>query len=306
MSERVEGGGGLSCTVDAERGARILSLRSDGTHGPEAEWLAPSTDQWPPPTDMEGRPVFARPGMGGWDEAIPTVAASILTDGTSLADHGEAWSRSWMLGDSVAGRALNTVTTSVLLTSMPLTVTRTISPTADGIRLTYHASTSSPLPLPFLWSAHPQFVAEPGTTVQLLASSSTQAAVRPEPGSSPGLIEEYPDLGRRHDFSLAGSDVLERLRPGTSLKVFVDPQLDVAVALLRKRDGSTLRLSWQSRTRLYLGLFWDKAEFAGAPVIALEPSTGFGDSAAAAERSGRIAMISAFSPLDWHLDISVL
>ncbi|RFA16905.1 hypothetical protein B7R22_02215 [Subtercola boreus] len=304
MTDRVEGGNGLSCVVDARRGARIVSLRSGVSGGRETEWLAPSTDQWPPPTDREGRPVFARPGMGGWDEAFPTVSASVLADGTSLADHGEAWSRSWMLGGTSDGPPTNSVTTSVRLTTMPLTVTRNITPTADGIRLGYRATTNSTEPLPFLWSAHPQFAAEPGTTVQLLASSAHQPQPTSQPGSAPGLVEEYPKPGTRHDFSLAGSDVLELLRPGTSLKVFVDPHLDVAVALLRKHDGSALRLAWHSETRLYLGLFWDRAEFAEDPIIALEPSTGFGDSAGAAERSGRIATISASSPLEWHLDLS--
>ncbi|PPF77329.1 hypothetical protein C5B96_15760 [Subtercola sp. Z020] len=305
MIDRVEGGGGLGCLVDAERGARILSLHSGGAEGRQTEWLAPSTDRWPPPTDEQGRPVFVRPGMGGWDEAFPTVSASTLADGTSLADHGEAWSRSWLPGEPVAGDSRNTVTTSVQLTSMPVSVTRTIAATADGLRLSYRATTGSPEPLPFLWSAHPQFAAEPGTTLQLLASSTASSEVAPQPGGAPGLVEEYPNRGARHDFSVAGSDVLGRLRPESSLKVFVDPQLKVAVALLRKRDGSTLRLSWYSEARLYLGLFWDRAEFAGGHVIALEPSTGFGDSAGAAERSGRVATVSASRPLDWHLDVSV-
>ena len=41
---------------------------------------------------------FVRPDIGGWDEMVPTCVAVEHDDGADLPDHGEVWSRAWVVG----------------------------------------------------------------------------------------------------------------------------------------------------------------------------------------------------------------
>ncbi|RFA20592.1 hypothetical protein [Subtercola boreus] len=290
MTHRVDGGGGLSCVVDTERGARIVNLTSAAAGAGRHEWLAPSTDTWPPRETEGGVVPFVREGMGGWDEACPTVAATTLGTGARLSDHGEAWRVPWMVEEETP----HLLTTSVRLQSLPVRLSRTISATADGLRLVYIATTTALRPVPLLWSAHPQFAADLGDTVQLRGSNEDH------------LIEEYPRPGVRHGLGLAATPVLQGLSPGRSLKVFVETAVMGAVggATLHRASGGELQMRWGSAAPLHLGVFWDRQEFAGSSIIAIEPSTGFGDAAGAAEKAGRIALLEQDRPLQWWIEVA--
>ncbi|MDP9028402.1 MAG: hypothetical protein M3N46_12800 [Actinomycetota bacterium] len=273
-------GGGLQLRMDSERGARIVSIQ--GANG--REWLAPSTDNEP---TSWGDP-FVRNGMGGWDEIVPSVAATRLADGTCIPDHGDAWSVPW----TIEAHSASVVTLAVQLTSMPIRLTRTVSATASGVRLSYRATTSSVRPIPFSWSAHPQFLAELTSVVSVAASNMT---VRP------ALVREYPSP--RGPLAFPSNAVLNELNEGRSLKAFVQESAVVDSATLTHPDGDALTLRWHAGSLPYLGLFWDRCEFAGRPVIAIEPTTAFGDDAGGAEASGRIVRLSSSAPLDWTLDL---
>lgn len=276
-------GPGLRAQVDAGRGARIASLRgSDGF-----EWLLLGTRAATPGT---GQP-FVRDGMGGWDEVAPTVQADTLPwDGQAavLSDHGEAWNVPWTVLRSAPER----LDAFVDLDALPVRLERSIAATASGLRFEYRAVTSSPEPVPFLWCAHPQFTAEPGAAVELYAGGRSV---------TPDLVEMYPRSGVRRDF--AGTP--GPLPAGSSLKAFTDPGAPVDAAVLRRPSGRALRLSWDPGRLPYLGLFWDNGEFAPEPVIAVEPSTAWGERLSDAVREGRAPVVSRERPLSWFLDLRV-
>jgi len=286
MTEVVNGPG-LRCEVQPDRGARIVSLRNDDGY----EWLAASgrTDRPGP-----GQP-FVRQGMGGWDEVAPTVqtdheardaAGRLLGD---LPDHGDVWNIAWQ----VTAAASTSLTTSVRLSSLPIVLERSIAATATGLSFKYRASTTSEDPLPLLWCAHPQFAVPPGTMVSL------ESAGIP---ISPSLTEMYPHAGR--DRPLPSGPMHSLLCPGTSLKAFVDPAVRADAAVLHGGGRRALRIEWSPEQLPYLGLFWDNGEFAAEPVVAVEPSTAWGEKLSTAAGEGRVLTLRHGRPLEWTLHLS--
>lgn len=287
MSEFV-GGPGLRCEVQPDRGARIVSLQgADGW-----EWLTASERT---PSTGTGLP-FVRPGMGGWDEVAPTVQTDPDAEAPSgsrlpaLPDHGDVWNIPWRVDHAGPDR----LAVSVELPSMPVTLFRTITATESGLRFLYRATTTSLDPLPLLWCAHPQFAAGPGTDVAL-ESGGVHIA--------PDLTEMYPGEGKALDFAARPRHAT--MPAGTSLKAFVDPEIRADAAVLSLPTGRSLRLDWDSRQLPYLGVFWDNGEFAAEPVLAVEPSTGWGERLSAATRQKRVLTVSLERPLEWELQLSV-
>jgi len=288
-------GAGIDLLVDVSDGARITSLRAGGR-----EWLAPGGPR--------SGTAFVQRGSGGWDEAVPTVAACVLADGTVLPDHGDAWRGDW----AVTSRGADHLETTVRLASLPVTLRRRISATATGIRLSYSATTDRREPMPLLWAAHPLFAAEPGTRIALDGDPGSRVAPDGEPGSrvapdddpgsrvapddDPGLVEEYPQRGRALAWDAhraAGHGALKAFTIGSH-----------SSARVVHPDGSALRLDWDARGLPHLGLYWDADEFTPTPVVAIEPSTGRGDSAALAAAEGRVRMLSSAAPLRWWVGVT--
>ena len=232
------------------------------------EWLAPGGPRSPG--------IFAQPGSGGWDDVVPTVAVCSLADGTVLADHGDAWQTPWTLDSADSSH----VQTSVRLTSLPVTLVRRVEATATGIRLAWTASTDATRPVPLAWCAHPLFAADAGTRIVLAAPARD-------------LIEEYPRRG------------LPREWPGavgaSAIKAFTSVLSSASVV---HGNGDTLTLDWDPVLLPHLGLYWDGGEFTDTPVVAIEPSTAFGDSAARAVAEGRIRLLEPGRPFTWWLQLA--
>ena len=219
---------------------------------------------------------YLQAGSGGWDEISPTVSACVLADGTELPDHGDAWQTEWTLvsaGDTH-------VEATVDLTSLPITLWRRIDATNSGLRLSYSASTSSSRPVPLFWCAHPLFAAYPGTRLRA--------------AGAPRLTEEYPGPRRAREWP-------EHVG-GSAVKAFAEGP--VASASVEHADGAALTLAWDPALLPYLGLYWDGGEFTTVPVVAIEPSTGYGDSAARASADGRVHELRAGSPFRWWIDVT--
>ena len=281
-------GPGLRAEVQADRGARIVSLRGDDGF----EWLAASERT---ASGGLGQP-FVRSGMGGWDEVAPTVQADpgmALLAGAMPAlfpDHGDLWNVPWTVEHSAPDNFL----ASVNLVSMPIHLERRITATDSGLRFSYRASTASEVPLPIMWCAHPQFRAGTGAVVSL------ELEGRP---IVPRLTEMYPRERRARNFPTAA--LHDHLRWGASLKAFVDPAVRTDAAVLLLPSGRSLRLGWDPEQLPYLGLFWDNGEFAAEAVLAVEPSTAWGERLSTAVQQGRALTVARDLPLAWTLDLAV-
>jgi hypothetical protein len=240
-------GGGVGLLLDPADGGRITSLTAHGR-----EWLAPSSPRVPTESFMDA-------GTGGWDECAPTLRASILPDGTVLRDHGDAWRSPWAEGIRVS------------LPSVGVTLERTLAATASGVRLSYTASTASSVPVPLLWSAHPLFLAPPGT--RIVATGT--------------LTAEYPVV-EQIAWPASIDDV-----PG-AVKAFTDVQ----EASIRHADGVELSMRWSLP---HAGFYWDSGEFTTTPVVAIEPTTGRSDSAALV--LDQLPVVRADEPLEWWVEV---
>lgn len=264
-------GDGLTATVDPRRGAKITSL-ADSTG---RQWLVATE---PGQSYAPGVP-FTDAEMAGWDECAPTINPCVV-DGRDVPDHGDLWDTEF----EVDG---NTVT--AVGASLDYRFHREISPVEGGLAFDYTAEARSAT-VPFLWAAHPQFVAPVGTCVAI-------------DGPAAALIDVLdPTLPRFHD----KPDLLsiDAVRPGSCRKVYQDPDVPTTGARLIRPDGAILAMRWGEATP-YLGVWLDVACYGREPVIAIEPSTGFFDTLTDAVERGRVATLVPGRPLHWRIEVTV-
>lgn len=262
----------LSATVLPSRGAKIISLLDDRG----MDWLGQ-------PDRAVGIP--ARPGtdflaaeMAGWDECAPTIDQCTI-GGVELADHGELWTKAFEVTDKGV---------SATDLSLGYHFSRDITATADGLRFDYRVESLGGT-FPFLWAAHPQFIAPAGTRLRL-----PEHVTRVVDVLAPGLpvLDWSDDLGQIDSIELGGYR-----------KLYVHPDEPVFEVGLVHPDGSELSLRWSGCP--YLGLWFDRFHYRAEPIIALEPSTAYYDSLATAVELRRAPTVSPAKPLAWSIELSV-
>jgi len=269
----VASGGGLSAIVVPERGGKIVSLSDESGY----EWLVGPPDPLPPPASPGD--VFRRAEMCGWDECLPTINACALDDATLYGDHGNAWSLPWrVIGDAM----------HVYMEELGLSLTRSISATPAGLRLTYDLSAERVLPI--LWAAHPQVRAPRGSRIEL------PPAVRE-------VIDVMDEPARRAkwDATLASVDSVPE---GGCRKVYVSSSTRSGAASLVTPSSGTLTFRWDPESLPYLGLWFDKRVRDAEARIAIEPTNGYYDDAARAAKAGTVAIVSPDAPLHWWLEVA--
>ncbi|MFC9559442.1 hypothetical protein [Agromyces sp. NPDC056965] len=269
------GGLALTAVVDPRRGAKILSLRdADGV-----EWLA----QAEPSADGLRGKAFVDAEMAGWDECAPTIVACRVGD-HDLPDHGDLW-------DIPFDVETDGTTVTAVGSSLGYRLRRGIRATETGLRLEYEVTALRGV-LPFLWAAHPQFIAPPGTRVELDGGGT--GVMRVVDVMDPAL----PELIWSED--LASIDTVP---PSGYRKLYAHPEQPVHGARLVRADGSTLALSWSPECP-YVGLWFDRAAFSREPVIAIEPATAYFDALDTAIRLNRVPFVSPRRPLRWWVEVT--
>lgn len=278
-------GGGLRMIVVPGRGGKIVSLRD----GAGTEWLLGPPDPLPSPArpaDDGTGPDFVGAELCGWDECAPTIVAGRLPDGTELPDHGELWTAE---ADLITGVPADGAAIEITGRALPYRFRRAVRPAGSGLRLHYRV-TAEGAAVPFLWAAHPQFLAPPGTRVELPATVDRVIDVHPGPATE-----------RSWDEAAA---VIDTVPEGTGRKFYLPPDRPVGTVGLRRPDGRVLRLDWDPATVPYLGLWYDRRAFARSDVIALEPATGYYDALPRALAAGRLPVIPAGGTLEWTLRLT--
>jgi hypothetical protein len=132
--------------VRPARGGRIASLVLDGE-----ELLDRGIG-----VDDPNAPGFVEAGAWGWDEMVPTVAATEL-----LPDHGEAWRLPWSVVESSAGAAVMSCSGRVL----PWTLQRSIELRPGVVSLSYRYTNEGAVRQAAYWCAHPLFRFEAGMEI---------------------------------------------------------------------------------------------------------------------------------------------
>lgn len=277
-------------------GAKIVSLY-DKLH--LREWLVPPIR---PVKQTAYGANFISQDMSGWDEMLPTIIACEW-DGAQLPDHGEVWSIPWEQESAGDGLSL-----SIDGTAFPYHFVRSAVLVAPGtLELGYWLTNTGQKAWPYLWAAHPQF----------LAATDTQIVFPPEVKQVVNVIENDPLWGRegeRHTWPEAiGADGnawrLDRVRlveSHTCRKIYTPPEQPVSwAALVDHKRGCQLRLDWPADFAPYLGLWIDEGMYNTAPVAALEPSNGYYDSLVWAVRNGRVPLLEAGQEVVWRVQVQL-
>ncbi len=260
-------GGGLTAAFAPGRGAKIVSLH-DGIR----EWLAqPAAGAAPP---APGTP-FVEAEMAGWDECAPSIVACTV-GGRDIPDHGSLWDAEFASSGATA-----------TYHGAGFSFSRTVEAAPEGLVLRYRAR-SDGTAAPFLWAAHPQFVAPPGTSVRL-------------PVPDPVVFDVLAPVPRETRWS-GETATIDTVPVGGCRKIYLDPAVRIGAAELVHPDGRVLSLEW-SQEAPYLGVWFDRGAFSREPVIALEPSTGYYDSLAIAVASDRVSVLEPGRTLEWWVAV---
>jgi hypothetical protein len=270
-------GAGLTAVVLPGRGGRIVSLLDAGGR----EWLEQPEIPLSPLQD----PVFVDGDMCGWDECAPTVDECSVPP-WGMPDHGDVWDVDWEVEADgwLAGFGRAT----------PHVLRRRVLATEAGLRIEYVAALTEAADrrMPYLWAAHPQFLAPPGSRVVL-------------PESVVELLDgEDPALSRRPRTPEATA--IEAFAPGGAGKLFVDPEVPVGRAELVRADGSALLMEWDVAAAPYLGIWYDRGRHSRHDVVAIEPMTGFYDSCAEAVRRQRVMWLEPGEARHWWVTLDPL
>lgn len=274
--------GACTVTLLPQFGGKIASIRlrdRELLQTPLAP-IAPRTRAMP----------FDAADASGWDECLPSVAGcTIVTDGgpADVPDHGDLWRVAWETLDANGVVA----TQRGKCFSLPLTLERTLrlSDLPRGWRLSveYKLTNTGTHPVPWSWSAHPLFAAEPGDTIELPASIHS-LRVEGSAGNRLGIsgasvswpIAQLPDGAS--DLSIAYPS-----SSGFGDKLFAGPLApeDNWCVLKRPGAGVRLRVSFDTSATPYLGLWlcyggWPSGPGPKQNCVALEPATAPVDSLA--------------------------
>jgi galactose mutarotase-like enzyme len=278
----------LSVEVLATRGARITSLKS---RGDDREWLSGAQGGVRLASSYCAR--FTETDHFGWDEMFPTVDACAYPIAPYLdravPDHGELWSATWDV--------LNETPTSIHQRTRSehfgYTFERTLVLEGATLRAEYACvvDEETPATLPMLWALHPQFSVRKGSRVLL--------------SRQPDYLLDTTDATFVQRVEWCGDLVVERdVEPGEDRMVYVAPEA-VHEARIVDPSGSTLSLTWDRAFAPYLGIWMDNGRFASERVVALEPTNGFFDELARAQRSGTVGLFAPGRRVSWWVHVCV-
>ncbi len=291
----------LRVTTVPRLGAKIVSLfdkRGD------FEWL---------PGPMPGRPVrpvayaapFVEQEMAGWDEMFPTILACAYPGpgprhGVALPDHGEAWALPW----EVARAADGELTLTLEGRALPYRLTRSAGVAQGGtLTLRYTLENLGDDLMPYMWAAHPQFLA--GADCRIVLPPEVTEVVNtagPDVGWGPrearyGWPQATAPDGRRVRLDKVGPPAL-----GQGRKFFALPDARPSWAEVRRiESGHSLRLAWDPQEVPYFGLWVDEGLVNSVAVAAPEPTTGWYDDLALAWHKGEVKIIPAGGVHTWTL-----
>ena len=334
-------GEALRVVVVPQMGGKIVSLL-DKRGG--CEWLVGPIPGRPVRPVAYAAP-FTEQEMAGWDEMFPTIVACAYPGpgprhGAALPDHGEVWALPWVVTAAAAGELILAVEGRALPYRLTRVATlgqtkvketrpgiealaglshypdkpanptgrlRTASTPEDTLILRYTLENLGDEPLPYLWAAHPQFLA--GADCQVILPPEVTQVVNTLPAvwgwGAPETCFAWPEAvapaGRSARLDEIGSPALRQAR-----KFFALSDARPAWAKLLRRDsGHWLRLEWDPADVPYLGLWVDEGAIHCEAIAALEPMTGWYDSLALAWAKEAVKIVPAGGTHTWTLVVRV-
>jgi len=243
--------------------------------------------------------------FSGFDEMFPTISECVYESapwkGTLAPDHGEVWSLPWE-----AAVRQEELTLTVHGVRFPYRLSKTLRLQGPCLQARYQVENLAPLPLEFIWAAHPLFNASEG--MQLVVPQGIDAIVNSVPGPRLG------GYGRRLSFPEArlpdgGRFDLSRV-PGQNdrgyQKYFFAGPVPEGWCLLYAPDTRiAVGMSFPRETVPYLGMWLNEGGFAGQYNVAPEPCTAAMDRLDLAKLWGWGSSLGPRERRGWYLNIAV-
>jgi Domain of unknown function (DUF4432) len=267
----------LEVAVSAEFGGGLTSIRHRA-HGAEVLWRTPWAELTPTPAPGQPLDVTAwvRHSRGGWQVLLPNGGDDCDYGGVRHGFHGESTVIAW----HPAQRAESSVTLTAALTTVPVTVARTIEVAGTDVVVTERLTNRSNGPVELIWTHHP------GLGADLLSGPVTldtnaRAVCLDDRAPVVGLDAEPGEAGRWPLIG-AGTTDLRHPREGTALLGYLSDFDGEPWVRLARSDGSLgVRLSWSSTVFPYCWLWQELGGTTGPPwhgqvrVVGIEPSTSW-------------------------------
>ena len=280
--------GGLEVAV-SDYGAKLQSIRF---HGKEFLVQNSASGQYRLSAYAS---CFTDGEFSGFDDMFPNITAGAYVgggfDGAALPDHGEVWSATWE--HTITGQG---VTLSVDGTALPYTLQKTVSVSYPDIVLAYTLTNRSSSAFEYIWAAHPLFVLEKGTRLELPGAAEIVNVF--------GGQRYLGGDGERHGWPVSneGRD-MSALDPANRCqnKYYVENDREENAARIRYPGGAAVTLCAVGGVP-YLGVWID--EGVRMSCVAPEPCTGAYDTQERAHNSGRISRLEAHASCSFGLTIS--
>jgi len=232
-------------------GMKVTNLRR--LRGREWLWRSDQTALAP---GIPGASYVETADTGGWDECFPTVGACSLPgrpDAPPLPDHGELWSARWesAVSDHAGG---TTLTGTVKSPRFPCEFQRAITVDAREpvVRFQYRLRHLGGEPFPWIWSAHPLFNVQPGSTLELPGVTQVRAdSAHGRLGPAHGEAISWPE-GVSGE---VGHFTMPHRSAGWALKLFADIGPSGRAVLTDPREGERLELRGDPTTVPQIGIW---------------------------------------------------
>ena len=280
---------------------KIASL-VDRASGEELLWRHPDRP-YREPTYGAG---WADYDMGGWEDCLPTVAASSYPEwpwlGVALPEHGEVWAVPWQ------ARA---VADEVVLTAhgvrLPYHFEKRVALDGNRVRLRHRIENPTVFPIRYLWATHPLFAVRPGMRIVLPPG----ARVRVDWSRGGRLGEYLAELPWPQAQDAAGRPVeLDRIGEaalGHADKLYTDAVGEDWCGLEDRERGRAIALTFDRGRLPYVGVWINQGGWPvngpGAFNVALEPTCGFPDLLDVAVERGHAATVGPGEAREWDVEL---
>ncbi len=276
-----------------------LSLAREG-----GELLQPPLKSYAPRTPT--MPFDAADGSG-WDECLPSIGPCTLPGGTRVEDHGDFWRVPFEVTASTESK----LRMRAQGTSMPLLFERGLRLDGPVLHLDYSVRNTGGERIPYGWSTHPLFAAEPGDRIHLPPSVTEVTAQASADGRLAQGKHSWPATRHARDGEPLDLSLVLQDDAGVGDKLVLPAPAEGWAALERKTLRTRLTLSWNPADAPVLGLWlcyggWPQAaEAKKGYAVALEPCNLPVDSLTDSLAEGGGAWLAPGEERRWTLRLAV-
>lgn len=280
----------LLIEIGTGRGARIEKF-FDKTK--EKEWVwKPEEAQNDPYGELPLNANFDMNWAGGWEEIFPNDAPTKVNS-YSLSDHGEVWSKNWIIKEGPGSHHASYVVTC---DSLPVSLSKRYELDANEPRLsiTYEIESLSAEELPFIFKFHPAIRIEEGDQFDVPPSVIEPVAL------------EFSRLINERCSNDEKKKLIRTVLPRDNFSrefVKLSDMKEGFVSLKNKRTDSELQFSFDRKEFPYVWLFQSYGGFLGHYVAMIEPTNAAHYDLAVSSKEKTASILNPFEKRMLRLEI---